>query len=92
MEVILDRLPQPMKEKTRQCILAKEHWVKLEKLYSVEQRTEISFSISRMKVMMENLAVLRKIKGVKPYKKKNLIKRRKTYISWKMVKMKKIFS
>ena len=40
MEDILDGLPQPIKKKTRQCILAKDLWVKLEKLYSVEQRAE----------------------------------------------------
>ena len=45
MEAILDGLPQPIKLKTRQCISAKELWVKLEKLYSVEQRVEESLDI-----------------------------------------------
>ena len=37
MEVILDGLPQPIKEKIGQCISAKELWVKLKKLYLVKQ-------------------------------------------------------
>ena len=45
MEAILDGLPQPIKEKTGQCISAKELWVKLEKIYSVEQRVEASLVI-----------------------------------------------
>ena len=45
MEAILDGLPQPIKEKTVQCISTKELWVKLEKLYSVEQRAEGSLDI-----------------------------------------------
>ena len=40
MEAILDVLPQPIKEKIGQCISAKDIWVKLEKLYSTEQRGE----------------------------------------------------
>ena len=45
MEAILDGLLQPIKEKTRQCISTKELWIKLEKLYSVEQRAEPSLAI-----------------------------------------------
>ena len=45
MEAILDGLPQPIKEKLGKCISSKELWVKLEKLYSVEQRTETSSPI-----------------------------------------------
>ena len=45
MEAILDVLPQPIKEKIGQCISAKELWVKLEKLYLVEQRAEARLSI-----------------------------------------------
>ena len=44
MEAILDGLPQAIKEKTWQCISTRELWVKLDKLYSVEQRTKTSFS------------------------------------------------
>ena len=40
MEAILDGLPQPIKERIGQCISAKEIQVKLEKLYSFEQRAE----------------------------------------------------
>ena len=45
MEAILDGLPQPIKEKIGQCISAKELWVKLEKLYLVEQRAEARLAI-----------------------------------------------
>ena len=45
MEAILDGLPQLIKEKIGQCILAKEIWVKLEKLYLVEQRVEARLDI-----------------------------------------------
>ena len=38
MEAIFDGLPQPIKEKIGPCLSTKELWVKLEKLYSVEQR------------------------------------------------------
>ena len=44
MEAILDGLPQPIKENIGPCLSAKEIWIKLEKLYSVEQRTKTSFS------------------------------------------------
>ena len=36
MESILDGLPQPIKEKTGQCISAKEIWVKLKKINLVK--------------------------------------------------------
>ena len=39
-------------------------------------------------VMMKNLAVIRKIKRVKLYTRRNLIKIRKTSIPWKTMKMK----
>ena len=45
MEAILDGLPQPIKEKIGQCISSKELWVKLEKLYLVEQRAEARLSM-----------------------------------------------
>ena len=45
IEAILDGLSQPIKDKIRQCISAKELWVKLEKLYSVEERAEESLVI-----------------------------------------------
>ena len=45
MEDILDGLPQPIKEKIGPCLSAKELWIKLEKLYSVEQRAKASFSL-----------------------------------------------
>ena len=37
IKTILDGLPQPIKEKIGPCLLTKELWVKLEKLYSVEE-------------------------------------------------------
>ena len=40
MEAILNGLPPPIKEKIGKCISAKELQVKLEKLYSIEQRGE----------------------------------------------------
>ena len=49
MEVILDGLPQPIKENIGPCLSAKELWVKLEKLYSVEHRAEASFSLFKNK-------------------------------------------
>ena len=45
IEVILDGLPQPIKEKIGPCLSAKELWVKLEKLYLVEQRAAAIFSL-----------------------------------------------
>ena len=45
MEAILDGLPQPIKENIGKCISAKELWVKLEKLYLVEQRAEARLAI-----------------------------------------------
>ena len=45
IEAILDRLPQPLKEKIGPCLSAKELWVKLEKIYSAEQRVEARFSL-----------------------------------------------
>ena len=45
MEAILDGLPQPIKEKTWKCISTKELWVKLEKIYLVEQRAEARLAI-----------------------------------------------
>ena len=45
MEAIFDGFPQPIKENIGPCLLAKELQVKLEKLYSVEQRTETSSPI-----------------------------------------------
>ena len=45
MEDRLDGLPQPIKEKTRKCISAKELSVKLEKHYSVKQRVEASLDV-----------------------------------------------
>ena len=45
MEAILDGLPQPVKEKIGECISAKELWVKLEKLCSVEQRAKERLAI-----------------------------------------------
>ena len=45
MEAILDGLPQPIKENIGQCISTKELWVKLEKLYSVEQIAEAILDI-----------------------------------------------
>ena len=45
MEAILDGLSQPIKENIGQCISAKELWVKLEKIYLVEEREEESLSI-----------------------------------------------
>ena len=45
METILDGLPQPIKEKTWKCISAKELWVKLEKVYSAEEREEATLDI-----------------------------------------------
>ena len=38
-----------MKEKIKPCLSAKELWVKLEKLYSVEHRAEASFSLFKNK-------------------------------------------
>ena len=45
MEAIFDGFPQPIKENIGPCLSAKELWVKLEKLYSVEQRTKTSSHI-----------------------------------------------
>ena len=45
MEAIFDRLSQPIKEKIGPCLSTKELWVKLEKLYLVEKRTETSSPI-----------------------------------------------
>ena len=45
METILDGLPQLISEKIGPCLSAKELYVKLEKLYSVEQREETIFSV-----------------------------------------------
>ena len=45
MEAIFDGLPQPIKENIGPCLSAKELWVKLEKLYLVEKRTETSSPI-----------------------------------------------
>ena len=42
MEAIFDGFPQPIKEKIGPCLSTKDIWVKLEKLYSVEQRTKTS--------------------------------------------------
>ena len=47
MESILDGLPQPIKEKIRQCISTKELWVKLKNLYLVKDMTESSHTISK---------------------------------------------
>ena len=47
MEAILDGLPQPIKEKIRQCISTKELWVKLKKIYLVKEMTESSHTISK---------------------------------------------
>ena len=44
MEAIFDGLPQPIKENIGPCLSAKEIWIKWEKICSVEQRTETSFS------------------------------------------------
>ena len=45
IEAILNGLPQRIKEKIGQCISAKELWVKLEKIYLVEQRAEARLAI-----------------------------------------------
>ena len=45
MEAIHDGLRRPIKENIGQCISTKDLWVKLEKLYSVEQRAEESLDI-----------------------------------------------
>ena len=45
IEAICDGLTQPIKERIGHCISTKEIWVKLEKLYSIEQRVEARISI-----------------------------------------------
>ena len=45
MEAILDGLPQPIKQNIGQCISTKELWIKLEKLYLVEQRAKETLAI-----------------------------------------------
>ena len=52
MEVVLDGLPQPIKEKLGKSISVKEIQITLEKLYSVEQRGEARLAI--LKVYSEN--------------------------------------
>ena len=45
MEAILDALPQLVKENIGQCTSGKEPWVKLEKIYSIEEIAEESPTI-----------------------------------------------
>ena len=45
MEAIFDGFPQPIKENIGPCLSTKDIWVKLEKSFSVEQRTETSSPI-----------------------------------------------
>ena len=47
MEAILDELPQSIKEKTWQCILAKELWVILKNLYLVKEIVVAIHTVSK---------------------------------------------
>ena len=73
IEAIVDGLPQPIKEKIGPCILAKELWVKLEKLYSVEQREEARFSLFKNESDDEESCTHKEDQRSKTiYKKKNV--------------------
>ena len=83
MEAILDGLPQPLKEKIGPCLSAKELWIKLEKLYSVEQRAKASFSLFKNESDDEESC------SHKEDQRSKTIYKKKTYFPWKIVKMKR---
>ena len=81
MEVMLDGLPQPIKEKTRQCISAKELWVKLEKLYIVEQRGGARFSLFKNETDDEESCSHKEDQRSKTIYKKKFNKKKKNFYS-----------